>query len=122
MKDGSNEQGDRMKKYILKRDLPTFKAGDIFIISPDGCLWHSTGGEHADIMAYHRRTLEAFPEMLTEWFTEIKGHAPLEGSLDYDLFVIDSQNADTTQEQLRDSMKDALEQIISRLNKLEEDK
>ena len=27
-----------------------------------------------------------------------------------------------TQEQLRDSMKDALEQIISRLNKLKEDK
>ena len=27
-----------------------------------------------------------------------------------------------TQEQLRDSMKDALEQVISRLNKLEEDK
>ena len=27
-----------------------------------------------------------------------------------------------TQEQLRDSMKDALEQVISRLNKLEDDK
>lgn len=108
-----------MKKYILKRDLPTFKAGDIFIISPDGSLWHSTGGEHVDIMAYHRRTLEAFPEILTEWFMEIKGHAPLEGSLDYDLYVIDSENTDTTQEQLRDCMKDALEQIISRLKKLE---
>lgn len=110
-----------MKKYVLKRDLPTFKAGDIFIISPDGCLWHSTGGNRADIMAYHRRMLEAFPEMLTEWFTEIKGHAPLEGSLDYDLFVIDSRNTDTTQEQLRDCMKDALEQIIDRLKKLEEE-
>lgn len=54
--------------------------------------------------------------------TEIKDYAPLEGSLDYDLYVINSQNTDTTQEQLRDSMKDALEQIISRLNKLEEDK
>lgn len=110
-----------MKKYILKRDLPTFKAGDIFIISPDGSLWHSTGGDHVDIMAYHRRTLEAFPEMLTEWFMEIKNHAPLEGSLDYDLYVIDSENTDTTQEQLRDCMKDALEQIISRLKKLEEE-
>lgn len=110
----------RMKKYVLKRDLPTFKAGDIFIISPDGSLWHSTGGEHVDIMAYHRRTLEEFPEMLTEWFTEIKGHAPLEGSLDYDLFVINSQNTDATQEQLRDCINDAIEQIISRLKKLEE--
>ena len=42
-------------------------------------------------------------------------------SLDYDLYVIDSQNIDTTQEQLRDCMKDALEQIIDRLNKLEEE-
>ena len=50
----------------------------------------------------------------------IKNHEP-EGSLDYDLFVIDSQNANTTQEQIRDCMKDALEQIISRLKKLEEE-
>lgn len=65
--------------------------------------------------------LKAHPEILTEWFTEIKDHAPLEGSIDYDLFVIDSQNTDTTQEQLRDCIKDALEQIISRLKKLEEE-
>lgn len=111
-----------MKKYMLKRDLPTFKAGDIFILSDsNGCLWHSTGGDHVDRIAYSRLELEVHPEMLTEWFTEIKDHAPLEGSLDYDLFVIDGQNADTTQEQLRDCMKDALEQIISRLKKLEEE-
>lgn len=110
-----------MKKYILKRDLPTFKAGDEFILSPEGCLWHSTGGKHADIMAYHRRTLEMFPEILTEWFSEIKEIAPLKGSLDYDLYVIDSQNTDTTQEQLRDCMKNALEQIIDRLKKLEKE-
>ena len=108
-----------MKKYMLKRDLPTFKAGDIFIITPEGSLWHSTGGDHVDRIAYTRLELEVNPEMLTEWFTEIKDHAPLEGSLDYDLYVIDSENTDTTQEQLRDCMKDALEQIISRLKKLE---
>lgn len=110
-----------MKKYVLKRDLPTFKAGDIFIISPDGCLWHSTGGDHVDRIAYSRLELEVHPEMLTEWFTQIKHHAPLAGSLDYDLFVIDSQNTDTTHEQLRDCIKDAIEQIISRLKKLEEE-
>lgn len=108
-----------MKKYVLKRDLPTFKAGDIFIIA-HGCLWHSTGGDHVDRIAYTRLELEANPEMLTEWFTEIKDHAPLEGSLDYDLFVIDSRNTDTTQEQLRDCIKDALEQIIRHLKELEE--
>lgn len=107
-----------MKKYILKRDLPTFKAGDIFLIG-HGCLWHSTGGDHVDRIAYSVSDLEAHPEMLTEWFTEIKDHAPLEGSLDYDLYVIDSKNTDTTQEQLRDCIKDALEQIISRVKETE---
>lgn len=112
-----------MKKYILKRDLPTFKTGEIFIMAEGGrgCLWYSTGGDQVDRIAYTSSELKAHPEILTEWFTEIKDHAPLEGSLDYDLFVIDSQNADTTQEQLRDCMKDALEQIISRLKKLEEE-
>lgn len=112
-----------MKKYILKRDLPTFKVGeDIFLIAAEhGCLWHSTDGDHVDRIIYTNSELKAHPEILKEWFMEIKGHAPLEGSLDYDLYVIDSQNADTTQEQLRDCIKDALEQIISRLKKLEEE-
>ena len=110
-----------MKKYMLKRDLPTFKVGDIFLINGEyGCLWHSTDGDHVDRIAYTRSELKAHPGILTEWFTEIKDHAPLEGSLDYDLYVIDSENTDTTQEQLRDCIKDALEQIIRHLKELEE--
>lgn len=111
-----------MKKYMLKRDLPTFNASDIFIIACEhGCLWHSTDGDQVDRIVYTSSELKAHPEILTEWFAEIKDHAPLEGSLDYDLYVIDSRNTDTTQEQLRDCIKDAIEQIISRLKRLEEE-
>lgn len=39
---------------------------------------------------------------------------------DYDLFVIDSRNADTTQEQLPDGIKNVIEQIIGRLKELKE--
>ena len=46
-----------MKRYRLKKDLPTFKAGETFT------LWDSieTQGlcrDSDDIMAYHQKTLE----------------------------------------------------------------
>lgn len=40
-------------------------------------------------------------------------------SIDYDLFVIDAENEETTPRQLRDCMKDALENIDKRLAKQE---
>lgn len=60
-----------MKYYKLKKDLPTFDAGDLFILTDDGNLWHSTGGKHVDIMAYHRKTLGLFPNILIDWFKEV---------------------------------------------------
>lgn len=57
-----------MKYYKLKKDLPTFKAGDLFILQDDGNLWHSTGGRHVDVMAYAKKTLELFPNILKDWF------------------------------------------------------
>ena len=63
------------KRYRLVKDLPTFKAGEIFE------LWDSveTQGlcrESDGIMAYHRKTLEKFPNILEEWFEEIKPAEP----------------------------------------------
>lgn len=40
-------------------------------------------------------------------------------SIDYDLFVIDPNNKNTTPEQLRDCIEDALENINQRLQKQE---
>lgn len=65
-----------MKRYRLKRDLPTFKAGETF------ALWDSveTQGlcrESDEIMAYHQKTLDKFPNILTDWFEEIGPPEPL---------------------------------------------
>ena len=75
-----------MKRYKLLKDLPTFKAGDLFYLSKDGDLKYEglNYKENADsallygslsdtgIVAYAKQTLEKFPKILTEWFEEIK--------------------------------------------------
>lgn len=58
-----------MKRYKLKRDLPTFKAGEIFYISDSGNLLR----ESDNIAAYSWTTLDKFPNILTDWFEEING-------------------------------------------------
>lgn len=62
-----------MKRYKLLKDLPTFKAGDLFYISEYGALVHN-GGDPDDynVMAYAQSTLEKFPNILTEWFEEVQ--------------------------------------------------
>lgn len=57
-----------MKRYKLKRGLPTFKAGEIFYISDAGNLLR----ESDNIAAYSWTTLDKFPNILTDWFEEIK--------------------------------------------------
>ena len=58
-----------MKYYKLLKDLPTFKAGDLFYINPDqGCLVQ----KDTLILAYAKRTLEKSPNILTDWFEEIE--------------------------------------------------
>ena len=59
-----------MKQYRLLKDLPTFKAGDLFYISEYGALIYDDGG--FGVMAYAQSTLEKFPNILTEWFEEIE--------------------------------------------------
>ena len=67
------------KRYFkLLRDLPTFKAGDIMELSTDGCLYFDATKNKESrhykcwIMVYHKNTLEAFPNILTDWYEEIK--------------------------------------------------
>ena len=56
-----------MKHYILKKDLPTFKAGDKFHINSNGNLIL----DNSWIVAYAKSTLEKFPNILKDWFEEI---------------------------------------------------
>lgn len=59
-----------MKYYKLLKDLPTFKAGDLFFINPEqGCLVQ----KDSLILAYAKKTLEKFPNILTDWFEEVEG-------------------------------------------------
>lgn len=59
-----------MKRYKLLKDLPTFKAGDVFYISQYGALIYDDGD--FGVMAYSQSTLEKFPNILKEWFEEIQ--------------------------------------------------
>ena len=56
-----------MKRYKLKRDLPTFKAGEVFYLSDAGNLFR----ESDNIAAYSWSTIDKFPNILTDWFEEI---------------------------------------------------
>lgn len=59
-----------MKRYKLLKDTPTFKAGNIFYISERGDLFYDDSNN--GIKAYCHKTLEKFPNILTDWFEEIK--------------------------------------------------
>lgn len=67
-----------MKRYRLLKDLPTFKAGQLAYISKAGNLIAGNPDKPeitdagTELMMYHEITLEKFPEILTEWFEEIK--------------------------------------------------
>ena len=75
-----------MKRYKLLKDLPTFKAGEEFFISESGNLIAGTPRNpkqitvettyglptKIDLMVYAQETLEEFPNILKDWFEEIK--------------------------------------------------
>ena len=65
-----------MNHYRLKKDLPTFKAGQTFHTDAQGNLWldDDQGPDNhrlGVVMAYHYKTIEHFPNILDDWFEEI---------------------------------------------------
>ena len=60
-------KGEKMKRYKLKKDLPTFKEGEIFYLSDAGNLIR----ESDNVPAYSWSTIDKFPNILTDWFEEI---------------------------------------------------
>ena len=59
-----------MKRYRLLKDLPTFKAGDMFYMSEYGDLIYD--GDNVGIKTCTWQILERFPNILTDWFEEIQ--------------------------------------------------
>lgn len=64
-----------MKRYRLKKDLPTFNAGDTFVLESDGLWLENVKGDSGHwrkrVCAYAQTTLEKFPNTLKDWFEEI---------------------------------------------------
>lgn len=56
-----------MKRYKLLKDLPTFKAGEIFYVKDKGNLARVSD----DVSMYSKKTMDNFPNILTDWFEEI---------------------------------------------------
>lgn len=56
-------------RFRLVKDLPTFKAGQEFHLSPKGNLILNDG--KFGICAYAKQTLEKFPNILEDWFEPI---------------------------------------------------
>ena len=56
-----------MKRYKLKKDLPTFNEGDEFCLNNNNDLYL----KDSNIMAYNHIALEKFPNILKDWFEEI---------------------------------------------------
>ena len=56
-----------MKRYKLKKDLPTFKVGDIFYLTEGKNLFRVSDGW----IAYNRAEIEKFPNIF-DWFEEIE--------------------------------------------------
>lgn len=64
------------KQYRLKYDLPTFKAGGTFHLNDRGDLI-SDNEFSKGVVAYARSSIVKFPNILTDWFEEIKPADPL---------------------------------------------
>ena len=58
-----------MKRYKLKRDVPAFKAGTECYIEESGNMVPCRGISYTIV---HKDQLEKFPNILTDWFEEIK--------------------------------------------------
>lgn len=57
-----------MKRYKLKRDIPAFKAGELFYLSDAGNLFR----ESDNVTVYGWTIIDKNPNILTDWFEEIK--------------------------------------------------
>ena len=78
------DRGERMKRYKLKKDLPTFKAGEIFYLSDSGNLIR----ESDNVPAYSWSTIDKFPSILTDWFEEIKESTRWKPEISNDYYYI----------------------------------
>lgn len=64
-----------IKYYRLRKDLPTFKKGELFYMDDYIDDWGSLYRVSDDLMAYYHTTVAKFPNMLEDWFEEVPAPA-----------------------------------------------
>lgn len=70
-----------MKYYKLKKDLPTFKKGELFYSDGPGSIIRAKD----NLMAYNHTTVAKFPNILKDWFVEVP--APVRDSKTKQAFI-----------------------------------
>lgn len=81
-----------MKRYKLKRDLPTFSLGDEFILKEGIGLQHVLEGCDGAII-YTEATIEKFPNILTDWFEEVNESTRWKPELDQEYYHLASDGS-----------------------------
>lgn len=74
-----------MKRYKLKRDIPAFKAGTECCIEEAGHMVPCRGISYTIV---HKAQLEKNPNILTDWFEEVKEPTRWKPELGHDYYYI----------------------------------
>lgn len=92
-----------MKRYVLKKDLPTFKKGETFIM-PDEWLRR----ESDNIPVYSDYDLENRPNILKDWFEEIpEEHGRWRADIDEYYWYLNSAGETYTTAEREDDVDEA---------------
>ena len=78
-----------MKRYKLKRDIPAFKAGEVFYLSDAGNLFR----ESDNVPVYGWTIIDKNPNILTDWFEEIKEPTRWEPRIGQKYYLLDSNGS-----------------------------
>lgn len=73
-----------MKRYKLKRDIPAFKAGEVFYLSDAGNLFR----ESDNVPVYGWTIIDKNPNILTDWFEEIDESTRWKPEMGHDYYYI----------------------------------
>ena len=77
-----------MKRYKLLKDLPTFKAGDEFLLTDTGNLFHGKSLYNNTEIVYSFSEIEKFPNILTDWFEEVNEPTRWKPEMSHDYYYI----------------------------------
>lgn len=78
-----------MKRYKLKRDIPAFKAGEVFYLSDAGNLFR----ESDNVPVYGWTIIDKNPNILTDWFEEINESTRWKPEIDEEYYCLGSDGS-----------------------------